>query len=59
MTARFKTTEMLQRSAEVRRMEDILSAGVQDGDRVSETLCNVGFTPEDFFKPERFVGVIG
>lgn len=53
MTARFKATEMLQRTAEVSRMADILLP-LQDGDRVSETLCNVGFAPEFFFRPERF-----
>lgn len=54
MTARSKTTEMLQRAAEVERMEDILLP-LQDGNRVSSIPCNAGFSVEHFFRPETFI----
>lgn len=51
--SRFKNNEMFYRIAEGRRIEDILLP-LQDGDRVAETLTNVGFSVEHFFNPSNF-----
>jgi mannitol-1-phosphate/altronate dehydrogenase len=53
MFKRFKNPEMVERTAEVARMESFLLP-LRDGSVVSANLANVGFSVEYFFNPTNF-----